>query len=485
MTRAFICSMLGSMTIALVACYSTDSKVDHYDLVVKAGRVMDPESGLDAIRNIGIRDGRIIMISEDTLDGGKVIDAAGLVVAPGFIDLHTHQFNLQQSQELYEVKARDGVTTAFELEIGTADVTKWYDEREGGQRINYGVSIGHTPVRVVVMADSGQVLPSGPGGSEVASSQQITEMERRIEEGLEQGALAVGFGLVYTPAATSAEFEALLRIAANHNAIAFVHLRGTSSWNPDPELTGLREAIASVATTGTSLHVAHANSSAGPFLEEFLRTIEQTRSSGQDITTEAYPYEAGMTYIESAAFDNWESLEEDRFSILEWAQTGERLTRDTFASYRARGGLVIMHARDEELTRTVLENPITMIASDGFIENGRGHPRASGTFSKVLGKYVREEHRLTLMEALRRMTIEPARRLEKRVWVMKSKGRLSVGADADITIFDAATVIDRSTYTNPTLPSAGIMYVLVNGELVVEGGELVSHARPGRSIRVQ
>ena len=190
-----------------------------------------------------------------------------------------------------------------------------------------------------------------------------------------------------------------------------------------------------------------------------------------------------MTMIESALFDDWESWEDDRFPILQWAETGERLTRDSFARYRTEGGGVIIHSRTADMTRTAIENPLTMIASDGLIEDGRGHPRTAGTYSKVLGKYVREEWVLTLMDALRRMTIEPARRLAGYVPAMETKGRLSVGADADITILDAGTVIDRSTYTNPTLPSEGIPYVLVNGVLVVEGGELVPDARPGRAIR--
>jgi dihydroorotase len=147
--------------------------------------------------------------------------------------------------------------------------------------------------------------------------------------------------------------------------------------------------------------------------------------------------------------------------------------------------LVIIHDRTEEMTRAAIESPLTMIASDGFINGGRGHPRTSGTYAKVLGKYVREEGVLTLMQALRKMTIEPARRLEDYVAVMKSKGRLEVGADADITIFDATTVIDRSTYTDPTIPSEGIEFVLVNGVVVVDDGELVADAKPGRPIKAR
>ncbi len=476
MTRAVSPSMLGIMTFAVVACTPQQTD-DRYDVVVKGGRVMDPESGMDAIRNVGIRDGKIEAISENALDGDRVIDAGGLVVAPGFVDLHVHQNTVSQSDETLALMAQDGVTSAFELEVGTGDVDAWYRAREGGQVINYGVSIGHIPVRMAVMRDSGAFLPSGPGGSEPATPEQIAEMGRLIEQGLAEGALAVGFGLAYTPAATTGEFESMLRIAAAHGAVVFIHVQGT--------LDGLEQAIESAANAGVSLHVVHVNSSGGAATAAFIEAIEQARRNGQDVTTEAYPYEASQTYIESALFDDWESWDDERFATFQWVDTGERLTRDTFARYRAQGGVVIEHARTEAMTRAAIEPSLTMIASDGFLEGGRGHPRTSGTNAKVLGTYVREDGMLTLMDALRRMTIDPAQRLEAYVPAMATKGRVRVGADADITIFDAATVIDHATYTNPTLPPEGIHYVLVNGEPVVADGALLPDARPGQRIRVR
>jgi N-acyl-D-aspartate/D-glutamate deacylase len=189
-----------------------------------------------------------------------------------------------------------------------------------------------------------------------------------------------------------------------------------------------------------------------------------------------------MTEIQSALFDDWATWPEERFGLHQLVSTGERLNRDTFGKARTAGGTVIIHGRSEAQTRAAIVSPLSMIASDGFIENGRGHPRTSGTYAKVLGKYVREEGAVPLMDALRRMTLEPARRLEKRTPAMRRKGRVAVGADADLTIFDPATVIDRATYEDATLPSAGIPYVIVAGQVVVDGGELTS-ARPGRAIR--
>lgn len=468
MIRAIPYRVICLALLALSGC----GPAEQYDVVIRRGLVMDPESGLEAVNDIGIRDGRIVAIGGERMRGELEIDAKGLIVAPGFIDLHAHG----QTEENYRLMVRDGVTSAFELELGTADVRGWYEAREDGQLINYGVSVGHIPARMKVLGDEGNFLPSGPAVTETASLNQINAMKGIIEEGLQHGAVAVGFGLAYTPAASTFEFETMLRVVAEHGTTAHIHVKEGPG--------GVQEAIDSAAVTGASLHVVHANSSGSARTAEFLRRIDLARSLGIDVTTEAYPYEAGMTRIESALFDDWQSWDDERFQLLQWPLTGARLTRRSFGRYRAQGGFVVIHDRTEEMTRTAIENPLTIIASDGMITDGKGHPRTSGTYAKVLGKYVREEGVLTLMDALRRMTIDPARCLESYVPAMQVKGRISEGADADITIFDAATVIDRSTYTEPTLPSEGIEYVLVNGVLVVDRGELVADARPGRAIRV-
>ena len=443
----------------------------NYELVIAGGRVMDPESRLDEVKHVGMRGGRIEAISNAPLQGTRVLDASNHVVAPGFIDLHEHG----QVEQSYAMMVRDGVTSAFELEVGTADVAGWYGAREGGQIVNYGVSVGHIPVRMKVLGDPSRgLLPSGVGGSGGATDAQVAAMEGLLREGVAQGAVAMGFGTAYTPGAPMSEVERMFRVAAAAGVSAHIHLRGG--------LAGLKETMAAAKDAGAPLHVVHVNSSAGDELEGFLDAIQAARAAGQDVTTEAYPYGAGMTEIQSALFDDWNTWPDERFAQHQLVSTGERLTRDTFAQARKAGGTVIMHTRSEAQTRAAIASPLSMIASDGFIENGRGHPRSSGTYAKVLGKYVREERVISLMEALRRMTLEPARRLEHRVPAMAGKGRLKVGADADITIFDPATVIDHATYEDGTIPSAGIPYVVVGGEVVVDGGKITA-ARPGRAIR--
>jgi N-acyl-D-aspartate/D-glutamate deacylase len=442
-----------------------------YDLVVANGRVIDPESGLDAVRHVGITGGRIAVLSSTPLRGRRTIDAARHVVAPGFIDLHEHG----QQEESYRMMVRDGVTSALELEVGTEDVAKWYAARTAGQIVNYGVSVGHIRARMQVLHDpSTDLLPAGIGGTGTATEAQVAQMEAILRKGLAEGAVAVGLGSAYTPGAPMAEIQRMFKVAAQGNASAHIHLRNGNA--------GLDSTIAAAKAAGAKLHIVHLNSVAGATIEPFTSRILAARAAGQDVTTEAYPYGAGMTSIRSALFDDWQTWPEARFGQHQLVSTGERLTRKTFEQARKKGGTVIIHGRSEEQTRASIATPLTMIASDGFIENGRGHPRTSGSYAKVLGKYVRDERALTLVDALRKMTVEPARRLEARVPSMARKGRVKVGADADLTIFNPATVIDRATYEDATIPSAGIPYVIVGGQVVVDNGT-VTAARPGKAIR--
>lgn len=442
-----------------------------HHLAILDGLVVDPETGLFERTNIGIRDGTIVTISSDDLDAQRVIDATGFVVSPGFVDLHEHG----QSEDSYALMVRDGVTSAFELEVGTGDVGAWYAERDGGQLVNYGVSVGHIKARMEVLGDPGTgLLPAGVGGSGHATDEQVAEMEAILRRGLEEGALAVGFGSAYTPGAEMAEIQRMFSVTAEYDASAHIHIRNG--------LAGLDSTIASALGSGVPLHIVHANSSAGAAIDDFLARIQSARDERQDVTTETYPYGAGMTEIQSALFDDWESWSDDRFADHQLVSTGERLTRQTFGQARQEGGTVIIHGRSEEMTRAAVASPLTMIASDGYIEDGRGHPRTSGSFSKVLGQYVRDERVLTLRDAIAKMTLMPARRLEARNPGMARKGRIQVGADADITIFDPIAVNDRSTYMDGTIPAEGIPYVIVRGQLVVENGELTD-ARPGLPVR--
>ncbi len=496
MILAGLCRLMFSVAVLVVtlglasfvgAAQSQDSAT--YDLVISGGRVMDPESGLDAVRNVGISEGKIRAISTEALRGRRTIDAKGLVVAPGFIDLHEHG----QEPRNYQFQAHDGITTSLELEAGTNDVDKWYSQREGKSLINYGVSIGHIPVRAQVVGHGQGELGSSvsrtpeveAAGHREATPDELSQMKRLIETGFKKGALAEGMGINYTPGATRWEIVEMFRLAAKYNASVHVHLRYAGLIEPETGLSAIEEVIAAAAATGAPLHVVHITSMGLKNTPQLLAMVEGARQRGLDVTTECYPYTAASTGLHTAIFDpGWQQRLGIDYKDVQWATTGERLTADTFDKYRKQGGVVVIHMIPEEVARTAVANPMVMIGSDGMpITGPKVHPRGQGTFSRVLGHYVREEKALDLMTAVRKMTLMPAQRLEKRAPVFKEKGRIRVGADADITVFDPDRVIDKATYQNPLLYSEGIQFVLVNGVPVVKDGQLVDGVFPGRAAR--
>ncbi|HXJ11209.1 MAG TPA: amidohydrolase family protein [Candidatus Limnocylindrales bacterium] len=452
-----------------------------FDVVISGGRVMDPESGLDAVRNVGIRDGKIVEISEKTLQGKQSIDAHGLVVAPGFIDLHEHG----QEPRNYEFQAHDGVTTSLELEAGTADVSTWYARRAGKSLINFGVSAGHIPVRMRVMNDPGKWMPTGPAAHKAATPAQLRAIQQELEAGLKAGALAVGMGINYTEAATHQEILEVFRVAAKYQAPVHVHVRFAGAGEPSTGLAAVEEVIAAAASTGVPLHVVHITSIGLAQTPQLIQLVEGAQRHGLDVTTECYPYVAASTALESALFDpGWQERMGITFKDIQWAKTGERLTAETFEKYRIEGGAVVIYSIPEAAALEAVRNPIVMIGSDGMpITGAKVHPRGQGTFSRVLGHYVREERALDLMTALRKMTLMPAQRLEKRAPDFRNKGRIRMGADADITVFNPATIIDKATFEDPLQYSAGISFVLVNGVPVLMDGKLVENVFPGRAAR--
>jgi N-acyl-D-aspartate/D-glutamate deacylase len=445
-----------------------------YDIVLANGRVMNPADNLDAVRNVGINGDRIAAISNRTLSGKVVVNVKGLVVAPGFIDLHQHG----QTPENYGFKARDGVTTALEMEAGVSPVPTWYLERQGKALINFGATVGHIPARMAVMHDTGKLLPRDAAASRYPTEDERNETMSLLRNGLDDGALGIGLGIAYVKSAREEILE-VFRLAAQRKATIYVHMRSSGPVEPGA-IDSLQEVIADAAATGASLHVVHITSTCLRDTPTCLQMIQGARRQGLDVTTEAYPYTAGMTDISSAIFEEgWERRSGGiSFGDLQWAATGERLTAESFVRYRKLGGMVAIHSIPEEMARLASSDPEVMVASDGILESGKGHPRAAGTYARVLGRYVREQRALSLMDALRKMTVMPADRLG-----FKNKGRLEVGADADITVFDPAHVIDRATFENPALYSEGIPYVLVNGAFAVKDGTIQTAATPGRPVR--
>ena len=461
-----------------------------YDLVIEGGRVIDPETGLDAVRNVGVRDGKIARISSETLNGRRAIHAGGLVVAPGFIDLHQHG----QELESQRVKAFDGVTTALELEIGAPDVAQFLKSKEGHSLIHYGTSASHVAARAAVFgtplppeiigphAGIAEILPkSGSATDQPATPEQIEAIRLRLRAELDAGGLAVGMGIQYTPGATRLEVIDMFRLAAERGLPVYTHTRSAGRVEPGSAIESVSEVIGAAAITGASLHIVHINSACLRDSLECLSMVEGARARGLDVTTEAYPYIAGMTAVNSALFNpGWREKLGIDYGGLVLPDTGEHLTKQRFDELHSSSKTywVLVFANTQEVVDQVIPHPLVMIASDG----APGHPRNAGTYSRVLAQYVREKGTVTLMDAIRKMTLMPAQMLERSTPAARQKGRLQEGADADVVVFDAGTISDRSTFQKPMEPSVGVRYLVVGGTVLVDEGKVVPDVFPGRAI---
>lgn len=467
---AAILILLAALCVLCVSAVSPSHAAVHYDVVIAGGRVMDPDSNTDRVADVGIRGGRIVTTRERHLHGTLVLDARGKVVAPGFVDIlsSTHP-------EGDRYKVMDGVTTVISTHGGPIDLPKWIaEQRERGPLVNYGSVTGHGQLRTAAGA-ADRNRPATPA--------QVAKMAELADTAMRGGALGVGFGIEYIPGASGQEVTALAAVAARYRGSIHAHIRLPDLLDP---FQGINELIAASAATGCRAQVVHIGSMTIQRMNESLALLDQARSRGVDIAADVYPYDAWMTRIESAIFDpGWQQKYLLDYGDLIWVQTGERMTAETFPKFRARGGAVACHQIREEDIVAALRHPAVSVASDGFIGEGpASHPRGAGTFARTLGVYVREKKVIPLMTALRKMTVQPVRRLEPCAPSLRLKGRLAPGMDADVTVFDPETVLDRATFANPKQYSAGIEDVLVNGVPVVRDGKLLIGAQgPGRLIR--
>lgn len=488
-----------------------------YDLVILGGRVIDPETGLDAVRNVAVLDDQIALITEEAISGARVIDASGLIVAPGFIDLHAHGQTLLAGR----VQALDGVTTALELEAGVYPVADYYADAAGeGRAIHYGGAVDWSRARDAVLSGDepdahGDDITHHDHGPDwrytPASADQTRQVLERVSQGLEEGGLGVGVLLGYVPGSGRSEYYALHELAAAHGVPTFTHARYLSNIEPDSSLEGFQEMVAVSAATGADMHVSHLNSSSLRDINLIRPMIEAAQANGVNITVEAYPYGAGSTSIGAALFEgpDWQA----RFGGVEksdFTLAGEPLTDDAFDRLQAEAPdtTIVVHFLDVEndpVDRDILSQSILFpggaIASDGGTWRVDGvelagdvwplpaaadsHPRSAGTFTRFLRTYVREAEAIDLSEALAKASLIPAQILEDAVPQMRAKGRIQEGADADIIVFDLATVSDRATYEAPARTSVGMQYVIVAGTPLVWGGVLDPTVLPGRAIRRQ
>lgn len=463
-----------------------------FDIVLQGGRVIDPETKLDEVRNVGIRNGRIIEISTNHLNGLENIDVSGLVVAPGFIDLHVH--GMSNKEQEYQV--HDGVTTALELEVGVPFMDTWHKSRHSNALINYGTSVSWPYKRAEVMKEYQVQLEElglelkerGWSQEKINSSlslasnyselpaDEIPSMLAKIQLALEKGALGIAVPVGYLPGASLEEVFRVYQLAGELQVPIITHVRNGGT-------IAIQQAISDALITNAPLHIVHVNSMALDEIELAIEMVNTAQKRGFNITTEMYPYTAGSTSLESAVFDEgWQERLGISYHDLQWVKTGERLTEESFKAYRIEGGTVILHLMKPEWIKAGIVTEGTIIASDGMQYAKLAHPRTAGTFSRVLGKYVREQQILGLSQAIEKMTLLPAKRLEEVAPMMRYKGRIQVGADADITIFNPDNIIDKATFENGLKFSEGIEFVLVNGSFIIKEGNILKNTFPGQPI---
>ena len=499
-----------------------------YDLIIRNARVLDGTGSPWFFADVAIRADSIAAIGKGIdAPATRAIDAAGAIVAPGFIDTHTHARRGLSETPTAANYVRQGVTTVIEGPDGSSPVPlgSFLSQMDAlGKSVNIGAFIGQGSIRSAVIGSVNRA----------ATPDEIAKMQSLVEQGMRDGALGLSTGLFYVPGTftPTSEVIALARVAGRFGGIHTSHQRDDAS----KVLDSVRETIAIGEQGGLPTQVTHnkviGKANWGRSIDA-LRLIDEARARGVDVTSDQYPYTASSTSISSALLPAWaleggQQAQRARFKDpvtrekllvgivamirdergggdpknVQFANCGfdPKLNGRTLADATRQRGLEptlehaaettlwiveqggcqgIFHAMSEDDVVRIMQHPATMIASDGEVPAfGRGnpHPRSYGTFARVLGVYVRDRKVLTLEDAIRRMTSFPAARIG-----LHDRGILRPGMKADIAVFDPARVRDRATFEAPHQYADGFSFVIVNGQVVFEAGEMTA-ARPGRVL---
>jgi N-acyl-D-glutamate deacylase len=498
--------------IALALLLAPFARGQEYDLVLNNGRVIDPETKLDAVRSVGITGGKIAAVSEKPLTGKKVIDATGLVIASGFIDLHAHG----QSIPADRMQAFDGVTTALELESGVPVFADWLDKQKKDRRVlNYGAAAAWTFARVAALegqkpqptiewAQSTYSLTKWVNS--VASDAELKAILDTLDGDLKAGALGVGCNLGYSPGSGFKEMLAVHQLAAKHQFGTFTHIRNFSNVDPNSSVQAYAELLSHAVITGTPVHICHLNSTSARDISLAARVVRDAQKRGVKVTTEAYPYSAASTLIGAAQMSR-DNLKRMGVTVADIEYKGTPLTDAGYDKLRKEspGEVIVFHylrlPADQELLDESVLFPGGSIASDAMpwfdtqtskpIEGdvwplpktAFAHPRSVATFTKFLAEYVRDRKQESLLDGIARCTLRPAQTLDGSVPAMKTKGRLQKGMDADVVVFDLDGLKMRSTFTEPNQHTVGVKHLIVNGVPVIVAGELDVKAFPGQPVR--
>jgi len=484
-----------------------------FDVVLRGGRVIDPESGLDAVCDVAIAGDCVAAVGTGLPPGRHEADVVGQVVTAGFIDLHSHAHDLGSAR----LQVSDGVTTALELEAGVTPVAAAYAAAgAAGRPLNYGFAASWAMARMDVLA--GVVLDGSAGAlfanladprwTGAASPAEVGRVLSLLEADIADGALGIGMLVGYAPGAAPGEYLRVAALASASGVPTFTHARDLIEFAPDGPVDGAEEIVRAAGETGAQMHYCHVNSTTLRHADRVLALVGQAQRAGAQVSTEAYPYGAGMTAI-GAAFLAPERLAERGLTprSLIYAPTGEEVSgAGRLRELRAAdpGGLAIIRQLDESdpgdkaVLLRYLTFPGSVIASDAMPLTWIGaapepdtwplpppaftHPRTAGTYARSIRTLSRDGG-MSLPEILAKCSLHPAMLLQERVPAMRRKGRITKGSDADIVVFDPETITDQATYSDSTRPSSGIRHVLVNGTFVVCDGHLNTNAQPGRPVR--
>ncbi len=452
------------------------------DLLIAGGRVIDPKNGVDRVTDLYLSEGKVVSLGRVPDGWGArettVLNAAGKIVSPGFIDLHMHEDPMNGDGTIglciFPAMLAMGVTTAVGGNCGdcTDDPVRYLDtvDRHGAP-VNVAMLAGHGYFRTAAGASD----PYAP-----ADRAQTDRIAEGIREALKGGCAGVSFGIRYYPGTDREELTRAIGAAAGTGKLIAAHVRDDAAAVFD----SIDEIVKPAAARGLPVQISHIGSMAGfGQMEEVLRRLDEARSRGLDLAMDCYPYAAFSTSIGSATYDNgWLERYSCDYGVLEYCGgpwKGQRATAETFDTMRkdCPGCLTVCYVMREEEVSLALSHPWVCLASDGVLDHGNGHPRAAGTFPRFLRQCI--DRGVPLSDAIRRMTALPASRLG----VSARKGHLGVGADADVTVFDPASVADRATFREPLLPPVGIETVIVGGKIAVRDGKIADFSA-GRSVRI-
>ena len=450
-------------------------------ILIRGGRVIDPAQHIDQPLNLLLADGKVAALTADTPEADTVIDAAGKIVCPGFLDIHMHEdapeadgrITPEGCGAIYRTMLRMGVTTGVAGNCGD-------NEMDPGDFLD-AVDTQRTPIDLAMLAGHTYLrkLAGAADKYAPATHEQIERMTALAGRALQRGCVGISYGIRYVPGITMEELLATAAPAKKYGRMVTAHIRSDAAevFDAARELLDIGEAL------GVPIELSHIGSMAGfGQMEEFLALVDSYRDRGVQVECDCYPYDAFSTSIGSTTYDpGWLERYHCGYDVVELCSgeyKGQRCTKEIFDKVRAEHPEIhtICHVMQEEDVDRAYLHPHVMLGSDGILNRGDGHPRAAGAFPRFLAAFVRSG-RLSLPEGIRRMSTMAAQQLG-----LPQKGNLRVGSDGDVVVFDPETVRDNATFEQNLLPPTGIEWVLVHGVIAAHNGEIVCE-NAGRSVR--